>query len=185
MAEIGVRFYMAAQIDKRATQEKGRPIYRDVEMVEVLIPGDRNFRPAFPAHELMEQPKEVGDEGRTWAEVYADAYRDFRAGADQSVSGTPLGEAPFLTRARVSELTALGIQTVEQLAELADRAKKRLGPDAGPLVAQAKAYLDAARQSADPVRLASENASLQERIEAMAREMEAMRASTRKGEARA
>lgn len=176
MSDIGVKFYMEAIPDAKASKEAGRPIYRDAEMVEVLIPGDRNFRPVFPAHELAEQPTHEKPRGVTWAEKYSEAYAEFKAGATRSLFGTPLEEAPFLTRARVAELKALHIETVEQLASMTDRHKSRLGPGATALVEQAQAYLDAAAQTATPVALAEENAALKERMA----QMEAMLADMAK-----
>lgn len=178
MSEIGVKFYMEAVHDVRASKEAGRPIYKDTEMVEVLIPGDKNFRPVFLAHDLAEQPSHDNPNGITWAEKFSEAYGDFKAGNARSLSGTPLEEAPFLTRAKVAELKALKVETVEQLAELPDRALSRMGPGVRGLMEQAKAYLETAAATAEPTKLAEENAAMKDRIaqmEAMMAEMQQKR----------
>jgi hypothetical protein len=63
----------------------------------------------------------------TYAEVYNEQYRKFKAGQQQTVSGTPLSEAPFLTEGKRRELRALNIHTVEQLAGLDGANLKTLG----------------------------------------------------------
>lgn len=180
MADIGVRFFIDTIRNPAKSADAGRPIFDEREMVEVLIPGDKNFRPVFPAHDLAEMEDGKGRQSRTWAEKYFEAYREFRSGNDRSSSGTPLDELAWLSRARVSELRALGIDSVEQLASLSDRNRSRLGPDARDLMARAQAYIDAAADAATPAKLAAENAEMKDRLAQMEAMMLAMQAEAPK-----
>jgi CRISPR/Cas system-associated endonuclease/helicase Cas3 len=91
----------------------------------------------------MYRPKIGEDESKgflTYAERFAEDYKRFKA-SDPSAerTGTPLEHAPFLTQARVFELRAINIHTVETLAHLSEAiiTKHHLRP----VVAQAKTWL--------------------------------------------
>ena len=43
-------FKTVAEHDPAGSEKAGRPIFRNVEMVEVRIAGERNYQPNFPAH---------------------------------------------------------------------------------------------------------------------------------------
>lgn len=101
-----VKFYTASLPDKAASAEEGRPMFKDVECVDIKVPGQRDgvARPAshqdklrFPAH-----------------------YRAFKDRTAAPSEGTPLTEWALVTRSLADQLTFMNIKTVEQLAEVAD-----------------------------------------------------------------
>lgn len=168
-------FRNEAVLDKKATTEAGRPIYRDVEMVEVRIAGDRNFAPVFPAHAMWERSiGENGAEEITYAMRWPEQYARFKQGTTQVAEGTPLDELPFLTAARRSELKALKIYTAEALAALDGKNIKVLAGEGYKLKEQAQAYLDTARGTSKVVSLAADNAALREQLEALQRQVEGL-----------
>lgn len=162
-----VRFYEKPKLNKQKTAEAGRPIYDSVEMVEVIVAGDKHFRPHFPAHEptVTYDNATQQEDRRTWAERYPAEYKAYKTQGMMSVSGTPVEAWPLLTRAQVAELKALDIFTVEQIADMTDRNRHVLGPSARQLIAQAKAYIEQASNAATPQKLAAENEALRAELE--------------------
>src|ERR1700678_3614631 len=94
------RFHMEAIEDPIASAAAGRPIYREEERVEIIMPGNPNA-PVF----------RVTDDHRA---EWPDYYERFRKGLDFAVSGTPLEQWPVLGRKHVLELKAMDLHTVEQ-----------------------------------------------------------------------
>jgi len=164
-------FKTIAVLNEAETKKAGRPIYEDVEMVEVRIAADRNYIPTFPALSMW---KKVDGKPVSYAERWAAQYRAFKEGHQQRASGTPLEELPFLTNAKRAELRALSIYSAETLAALDGKNLKTLGIGGRELKDQAQAYLDNAKGSADVTRLAADNASLHAQVEEMRRQMLAL-----------
>lgn len=136
------------------SKEAGRPIFDEVEIVEVWFSGDRTNRPRF----------EVTDEHRDrWPKEYA----AFKSGSKISDSGTPLEHWPQMTVGKVAELKALGILTVEALAQMPDGNLGNLGMKARELREQARSYLQNAAGTADVQKMAATIAELQAKIERM------------------
>lgn len=155
--------------DKAKSQEAGRPIFRDREVVEIRFGGDRNRVGVFPAHAVWKyQPDEYGsNRGITYAERFSAQYQRFKANKQQVQDGTPLDDLPFLTEAKRSELRGLSIYTAEALASLDGQALKSLGQGGRELKNQAQAYLDAATGSSKVTAMASEIAFLKEQVAAL------------------
>ena len=158
-------FKNVAVPDEAASKEAGRPIYKDMEVVEVRIAGDRNFSPVFPAHAMWQR---ISGEEVTYAQRWPEAYARFAAGKEQIAMGTPLSELPFLTEAKRAELRALKVYTAEALASLDGKNLTSLGATGREMKNQAAAYLERAGGSAQSVALAAE-------VEALRAELAALR----------
>lgn len=154
-------FKTVTQEDVAASKAEGRPIFKEMEVVEIRIAGDRNYAPVFPAHDIW-----VSDHGEpmTYAERFKDAYARFAEGREQVADGTPLSELPFLTEAKRATLRALKIYTAEALAGLNDNKIKSLGGDGHELKAQADAYLKAAKGGAQANAMAAEIETLRAQV---------------------
>lgn len=172
MATAVPRFYVKTKQNAALSAEAGRPIFEEIEMV-AMSAGDRNFEPHFPAHEPTVTYNRVtnDDDTRTWAERYPNEYRAFKEQHLTAEAGTPLEEWPVISRAKASELKALGISTVEQVAAMSERSRAMLGDGARQLIAQAEAYIQQAREMAPVNALATQNAELLAEIERMKAEM--------------
>jgi len=133
---LHVKFFMRSTINVDKSTEANRPIYDDVEYVEIMMPGEkRNIieRPAASMRDDLRFPKQ---------------YAQFRAGVKDQISGTPLKVLPFMTDARVEEMAFFKIFTVEQLAELSDSVQFMGSVD---LKRKAKEFIDRAN-GADALR---------------------------------
>ena len=129
-----VKFFTKQRQDNAATKEAGRPIFKDVEYVDIKVPGQRSggaCRPAtfrdkqrFPRHYLAyEQRKEMPQEG------------------------TPLAEWALMTRTQVEELSFHNVKTVEQLVSMSDTlASQFMGMNT--LRAKAKTWLEDSEETA-------------------------------------
>lgn len=151
--------YMAAQSAKA-----GRPIYKDVEMVEVRIAGERQYAPTFPAHAMWQR---VNGEEITYAKRWPKEYAAFREQNKQVAEGTPLSEAPFLTEARRAELRHNKVYTIEALASIDGKNLSNLGPDGRKMKDQATDYLERALGGSREAEMKSQIAELQAQIAAM------------------
>ena len=145
------RFFLEPVQDEVASAQAGRPIFREVERVELFMPGDQWHKPVH----------NVTDEHR---QRYPEAYAAFRQGVDDEVTtGTPLSEWPIVSRSRVMELQALGFRTVEDVRDVSDQ---HAAPIMGmvSLKARAKAWLDEAAEMAQNEMLHAENDKLNSEI---------------------
>ena len=125
-----VKFYIDSVQDDEATKEAGRPIFKEVEMVDIRVPGSRNNvvriarlqdKERFPRH-----------------------YAAFKNRTSmEGIEGTPLAEWPLITRSRVEELAFLNVKTVEQLANMPDSNAQQIMGFYG-LKEQAKNWLEKA-----------------------------------------
>ena len=131
---LRVMFSTFPQIDQDASTKEGRPIYKEVPYITIMIPGERDV-----VHRAAWQK----DYDR-----FPMQHQAFLNKQNQDVaSGTPLKLLPWMTAAQVKELEFFNCYTVEQLAKLADsRAGNFMGIQA--LKQRAKDYLVAAKESA-------------------------------------
>lgn len=148
------RFYLRPVEQAHKTATEGRPIFEDVEFVEIIIPGNRGA-----VHDTMVR----AEHRERWPREYA----AFKAGQALPVEGTPLEEWPAVTRSQVEELRHFNIRTVEQLAALSDDALNRVVPMGGfSLREKAQRFLEhaaslapmealAAKHEADAAKLAA------------------------------
>jgi len=102
-----VKFFIKQRQDKAATKEKGRPIFKDVEYIDIKVPGQRGGGATRPAQYVDKQrfPKH---------------YAAFLQRKEMPIEGTPLAEWPLMTRTQVDELSFHHVKTVEQLVEMSD-----------------------------------------------------------------
>lgn len=105
--QLLVKFFTKQKEDKTASLKEGRPIFKDVEYIDIKVPGNRsggacrvaNFqdKQRFPRH-----------------------YAAFQQRKEMPVEGTPLGEWPLMSRSQVEELAFHNVKTVEQLVAMSD-----------------------------------------------------------------
>lgn len=152
---VFVEFFMEAVEFKEESKTQGRPVFREIPHVRIVIPGDRNN-------------EYVGKATDFHKEKYPQAWQRFNsmqsAGA---VVGTPLEQWPVMNRALVKEAQYYNIQTVEQLAEISDANAQKLGMGWIEYRRKARAYLDAANGEATRNAQDEENQRLKDQLAAM------------------
>lgn len=102
-----VKFYIKPRSDSAETIKQGRPIFKDVEYIDIRIPGDRTGGVARPAS--------FADKKR-----FAAHYKAFQDRVEVPLSGTPLIEWPLITRSLAEELAFHHVKTVEHLSTMSD-----------------------------------------------------------------
>lgn len=128
-----VKFFIKPRQDSFETEKQGRPIFKDVEYVDIKIPGNRNSGACRPATEA--------DKKR-----FPDHYRAFKDRVTEDyIEGTPLNEWPLISRSMAQELAFFHVKTVEQLATMADGQAAKFMGLAG-IRQKAKTWLEAAKK---------------------------------------
>lgn len=112
---LWVQFNMEPMADDAETAKEGRPIFREVEHIKIMQPGNKESIVIRPVTEM--------DKAR-----FRQQYENWKAGNKEVLEGTPLEHWPRVTRAQVEELKFFNVRTVEQLANMSDaNAQKFMG----------------------------------------------------------
>lgn len=163
---IHVSFRVHTALNEMKSKKTGRPIFDELEVIEIRFAGNKQTVAVYPAHDLdPEATRENNNEPVTYAQRYNKQYLAFKNQTTQAQSGTPLEELPFLQQARRRELKALNIHTAEALAALDGQPLRQIGPGGRELKNQAQAYLDNAAKSVDVVAMAADLAALRRQVE--------------------
>jgi len=113
--KIAPRFHMRAVYMEEESEKAGHAVYKDFAYVEMITPGDRR---TIPCMRVREEHK------KQWPKQWA----AFEAGCEYVEDGRPLAEWAVMPGSMVKMLQAIGIKTVEQLAQVNVDAIKGLGP---------------------------------------------------------
>lgn len=126
--------------DVPASEREGRQVMKTLEVVEVRFAGSKNYSPVFPTDAFW---KRDGHRIMTYAERWAEQYRDFLSGNEQKAAGTPLEMLkPYgVTDSQLSLCRALKIYSIEALDNLEGTNLKSLQMNANPLKEMAKRYM--------------------------------------------
>lgn len=149
--------------DVNASEREGVLQKKIRTVVEVRFAGTDRYQPVFPvdAHWQFQNGRSV-----TYAERWADAYRNFLSGSGQVAAGTPLEMLrPYgITDAHLSLCRALKIYSIEALHRIEGDAANGLQMARNDLKAMAKKFIDARANREAP---AEEVAALRAEIEAL------------------
>jgi hypothetical protein len=151
MSKVYPRFFNDTVQDQIASAREGRPIFKEEERVEIIMPG------------ISQLTKPVERVTQEHIDRWPEAYKAFKSGQEMSVTGTPLEQWPILKRPQVLELKAAGFLTVEQVAEMSDHAIQRVGMMGRRLKELAVGYLDDEKGQASLAKATAER-DRQERI---------------------
>lgn len=129
-SKLHVQFYMKPVLMTTESEHAGRPIYKDMEHVRIMIPGDKL--------NIVDRIASPDDKKR-----FPEHYKKFQAGRGQETVGTPLEAVPWMTRSKVEEYRFFGVATVEQLAACSDEVGQKF-PSFQSDKRKAAEFLDAA-----------------------------------------
>lgn len=144
---LNLRFFIEPVQNQAKTLEAGRPIYDQVEMVAINVPGSKD-----------EVVKKVNDDVKA---KFGPQYARWKQTQEQPVDGTPLSMVPWLNAAQVREMQAINIKTLEQLASLSDTAVQKIGMGGQELRRKAQEYMKSAAGNADTQKLTERLAFLE------------------------
>ena len=141
-ARLAVQFYKKSLKQDLASDEAGRPIFKEFDFVRIMIPGDNLTEIDTYAQESHKQRFP-----RQWAH-----YQN-QVANHEDIIGTPLDQWPQVTRSQADELRGLKFHTVESIADCSDQQLQRIGMVAGMsphnFRLKAKAFLNLANDSAE------------------------------------
>lgn len=170
---LDVRFYWGTKLHKRKTAEaraenpKAAEVHVDREMVEIRFPGMKDSMHAPADQPCMQAQLSDGSRGGfiSYKEKFHKHYEHWKQHGDsQLIIGTPIEDAPFLSKGHVESLKSLKILSVEQLAGVDEGARKAIGPHASDWIERAQ---DMVASKTDSKALLSELDKLKAEIAAL------------------
>jgi len=138
---LGVRFYKDVRRNEFQSEQQGRPIFEDVTMIHIVLPGNNLFDVKVIVRE---------DHKRRFPLQWA-AFQNAQDGKDPLMIGTPLEQWPLIGRAQAEELKGMKFFTIESVANASDATLTRMGMAAGmaghALRERAQRFLEVARDN--------------------------------------
>lgn len=163
-AALSVRFYTKPIQQPFLSNKEGRPIFQDVDYIQIFTPGGQL--------NIVDTP--VRGEHKARFPIQWANYQNGKTG-DMRETGTPVSAWPFLTASQAEEFKAVKFFTVEQIANASDLQLQTLGMMGGAnphtIRERAKAYLAAAAGTAAPQAAAAELAETKAALAALQRQM--------------
>lgn len=171
------RFEVIAVPDRTKEIEKGVYAFKDVEVVHLTAPGQRDTTTRYVNDWLEDVQKRAADGfiPAHWYQGFRAQYDAWKKQVEPPVDGTPIKGWSSLTPAQQATVLQAGIRTVEDLAAANDVACAAIGMGGVTLKQKAQAWLDAAKDVGKVVEqnnaLQVLNAELQRRNEELATEL--------------
>jgi hypothetical protein len=150
-SHLFVQFYTDALELKAESEKQGRPIFKDMPCVKIIVPGDTN--------NIIERVADENDKQR-----FPNAWAKYQNSEAKANDGTPLEQWPQITRSLLKECKYFEIHTVEALSNISDAHVAKLGMGFGELRTKAKAWLEAAAGTDQITAQAAENAQLKQML---------------------
>lgn len=170
-------FYVQAAIDEKESKIAGHPVYNDVVMVKIRIPGDKFNE---PIHTATDEHKRR----------FPRSWEAFQKSKSHAIEGMPIEQWPPVTPAQVAMLKGADILSVEALSELNETKLPHI-PDIMRLKQKARDWLKAASGTADATRLQGElrealerSARLEARMEQLQAALDAFKEPVKRGPGR-
>lgn len=160
--KLFVRFFLMVQPDEEKTKTEGRRCFRDCEMIQIMVPGDKR--------NIVIREARVEDKDR-FSDLYAKWSRDRK---QDVLDGYPLSEWSQVTPSMSEELRYMGFRTVEHVANANDAACGRMA-GLNELKRRAQAWLEMREKQAPLEHAQAELDKRDERIANLEADLRAMR----------
>jgi hypothetical protein len=147
------RFYKGFVPDEERSLLEGRPVFRDVVMIQILTPGNRD--------NIVDREAQPYDKVR-----FQQAWAQFQRGETEIGDGTPLAEWPLISKSMMEELKFFNFFTVEHLSAANEAAMSKM-PGLRELAMRAKTWLATVKDQAGVAKLAKESEEKEARIRAL------------------
>ena len=155
-----VTFSRKPKLVVHASREAGRAIYKEVDFIRIMVPGDK----------LTVVEREIDEIDRR---RFAARYEKWLAGAGNVIEGTPLASLPKMTPAKIEEYKFFNVHTVEQLAAAPDSlGQKFMGFNGDKQSAQA--FIELAKGNAPIEKMNEELKARDVKIEEMQAQIDAL-----------
>jgi len=153
-----VRFYKFPVLMGFKSKQEGREIYQDHDYIEIQVPGQKNqiIKRGVREKDKIDYPTE---------------WTAYDAGRDEAHVGTPIDRIPGISPSMVKELQALGVYTVESMAECSETGLQKIGHGARDLKNRAESYIG---DSSKIESLEKKNEILAKQLEELSKQMAAV-----------
>lgn len=159
-SRLYVEFSRKPVLQEGASRDAGRAIYKEMDYIKIIVPGDRQS--------VVERPVNAIDKQR-----FADRYAKWQAGQGNVIEGTPISSLPSMNQAKVEEYKFFGVHTVEQLAVASDTVgEKFMGFQEDKR--RALAFLEIAKGNAPIEKMNEELAKRDEQIDELRSQLAAL-----------
>lgn len=143
-----VEFKQVPRHDPKKSEELGYRVTTDVDFAFVMQPGSRDQVEIEAQAWLASIKRKMLDAApdaypQDWVDGFHKKYDLWKQGLEAPVNGTPVREWPLLSPAQVLNFNAIGILSVEDVAEMTEEAMARFGMGARELKEKAKSFLTA------------------------------------------
>lgn len=154
-------FFVEPIPDEKATEAAGAVRMREQEMVRIVVAGDM----------LNVATSPVTEELKVRFAVQYDAWKTKRI--DQHIDGTPLRNWPMISPIRIAEFNAVGIFSVENLADVSDGNIHKLS-EGRVWREKAIAWLKSAKDNGAAAKYAAENERLRDQIGELSKKIDGL-----------
>jgi len=165
-----VKFFSAPLKNDDKSLAEGRPIYDDVDMIEIRVRGTKD--------NIVQRPVRPDDKQR-----FREAWKHHQDGEKAVQSGTPLAQWPVMSTGQVEEMKYLGFVTVEQIAEANDGVVSSISGLQG-LKNKAKAFIEFSKGAAPIEQLQQKVADRDNEVQTLQRQLAETQAALTKLSAR-
>jgi hypothetical protein len=152
-----VKFFSTPLKNDERSLEEGRPIFDDVDMIEIRVRGTKD--------NIVQRPVRPDDKQR-----FRGAWQAHQAGEKAVQSGTPLAQWPVMSTSQVEEMKYLGFVTVEQIAEANDNVVSNTS-GLQNLKNKAKAFIEFSKGAAPIEQLQTKLADSTNEVETLKRQL--------------
>lgn len=158
-----VKFFLKTRPDKAATEKEGRPMFKEVEYISIMVAGSNSGGACRPArqNDIERFPKH---------------YAAFKNRIEAPTEGTPLSEWPVISRTLVEQFAFMNVKTVEQLADLNDTYAGQImgGHTFKKKAKDFLAYSKDLKEAADKAELIEQNEMLHQQVADLTKRLDAL-----------
>jgi len=141
-----VEFKTVAKDDRKASEERGIRVTRDVDFAFIMQPGGKDCVEKEAADWLASiknkclsgSPDAYPQE---WVDAFHKKYAAWKEGQDAPLNGTSVREWPLLSPAQAQNFIALGMPTIEDVSAMTEEAMQRFGMGARILRDKSREWL--------------------------------------------
>lgn len=106
--KLAIRFFRKAKQNGEETAKQGRPIFEEIDYIQIVVPGDRTSTIVRP----------ISEQDKVRFEKQYEHWK--KTQQEEMVTGTPLEAWGIMSLAQIEEYRYFGVRTIEQMAGLRD-----------------------------------------------------------------
>ena len=180
-----VKFERRAVEDKKASEEAGHYVAKDVDYVGITPSGGSDiwWSKVSAWWPLLDQQLRDNRVKREWVDGYKKAYEMWKNGQELPLVGTPIRGWGVISPALQETLIRMSVMTVEDLVALNDEGVKRIGMGGHELKVKARAWVaqlnDKGPLTQQMAAISTENGILKSSIESLQKQVENLMAAVK------